>query len=405
MCKYLDSHLVLSFLLLGFVAICGCGTQSMQPNSTPAVQQDQPHDYGVYVAQNFPRFFAPSLPAIAAYHVTPDGAAQAVNGSPFPAPQGITQLLAGDQGGFLFANNIDSYDPTTGSMGPNRGIYSFRIGADGSLDTAARLTQTYFPVSLSSSGDTLYASESTSELFGLPLHLSVYSVNPANGQLAPEPAAGFSVNGQESFDGAMTHTQGGFWIKVEFIEGSSEMSFLHFETAPGSDTPLSATQLMLPDITDLYSRAIAGSEHFLLIRDGDARVQPVLRTYSVQNGAVTRVQDCVPGPACNFTLAVIHPSEHFAFLQSSDSVSIVPLDPTTGFGYDQARSVPLSSVQTPITSAMAVSADGKLLAIAREQQLDIFTVAPDGSLTPAAGSPFSLPFSDAGEMAITMLPH
>src|SRR5690242_19185900 len=99
--KYLDCHFVLSSLLVSFVAICGCGTQSSQPMPTPSVQQEQAHDYSIYVAQNFPRFFAPSVPAIAAYHVTSDGKAHAVDGSPFPAPQGITQLLAGDEGGFL----------------------------------------------------------------------------------------------------------------------------------------------------------------------------------------------------------------------------------------------------------------------------------------------------------------
>lgn len=404
--KYLDCHFVLSFLLLSFVLVCGCGTQSSPPMPTPAVQQDQSHDYAVYVAQNFPLFFARSTPAVAAYHVTSDGTADAVDGSPFPAPQGITQLLAGDEGGFLFANSVDSYDPETGIMGPNRGIYNFRIGSDGSLGPAARLTQTFFPISLASSGRTLYASESNSELFGHPLHLSVYSVNPISGQVALRPSEGFPVNGQESFDGVMTPTQSGFWIKTQFVDGGIDMTFLHFGTAPGSDTPLSATKMMLPDITDLYSRAIAGSEHFLLVRDGDFRVQPVFRTYSVKNRVVTHIQDCVSGPACDFALAVIHPSERFAFFQSSDSVSIVPLNHGTGFAFDQARLVPLSAPgPTPITSAMALSADGKLLAIAREQQLDIFTVAADGSLTPAEGSPFLLPFSDAGNMAITMLPH
>ena len=365
---------------------------------SPAVQPAQPHDYAIYFTSDVTQ-----PPAIAAFHVSTDGSTEAIHGSPFAGRSGTGQLFTGTGGNFLFANTYDFYEPDTGVLGPNRGIYVFKFAPDGSLSAPTRLTQTYFPVSLSASGSTLYVGQANQETFGYPIALSVYSVDPVSGQITLQPNSGITVAGQETFDGQPSTTQNGLWIKTGNVQNNTH-AFLHFATDRQSGAVMSPTQLTT-DAVDMYSTMLAESEHFLLVRDGDFHVQPVFRTYSVQNGQVTHLQDCPLLPTCFYAHAVIHPSERFAFLLSSSSVFTVPLDLNKGFRFDLATSVPLAPTSpNTILSALAMSEDGKLLAVARTLQLDIFSISEDGTLMPIKGSPFQMPISDPNVMTIALLP-
>ena len=91
------------------------------------------------------------------------------------------------------------------------------------------------------------------------------------------------------------------------------------------------------------------------------------------------------GPSLTVFSAVIHPSEKFAFVQTTmNSVSKVPLNDLAGLQFDQASTVPLvgATAGGDDCCAMALSADGKVLAITRYDRLNVFTVAADGSLAP-----------------------
>jgi hypothetical protein len=394
-------------LFIFTLILAGCGTQPAAPGTQPATQ-DQPHDYAIYVADTPLGLLMPSAPLVAGFHVSADGMAQPMQGSPFAAAQGIAQLLAGNEGSFLFVNSLDSYDFTTGVLGPDRGLFRLSINPDGSLGTPVRVTHTFFPLALSPSGNALYASEASDEVFGHPIELNTYSVDQKTGSLSLMPNAAMAIDGQESFDGQMTQPAPGFWIKTSLNGTSSLMTFVHFDTDPASGAPLNSTRLTIPNATDLYSSSLAASNHFLLVVDGTAVSQAVVRVFGLQAGTVSLLQNCFDPSQCNIIHAAIDPREHFAFLLSNDAVTVAPLNLANGLDFSHATSVPLSSMPAPpIVSALNLSPDGKLLAVARNHQLEIFAVGPDGSLMALQGSPFQLPqpIGEPANLLIVQLPQ
>jgi hypothetical protein len=245
-----------------------------------------------------------------------------------------------------------------------------------------------------------------------PIAVRTYAVDPSTSQLTLKTQDfGTRVEGSEPFYGQTDVTPNALWVKTGWppLCGTnctiSKFNRLPINNANGA--LLTVDETATPDEFDMLARPVAASDHFLVLLDGLSSGNKVLRLYANRDEAV-HVRDYAMEPALSVFSAAIHPSENFAFVQTTmNSVSRVPLNDQAGLQYDQASMSPLIPATAGASDccAMALSADGRILAITRYDRLDVFTVAADGTLTPAAGSPIQLPFLDPSVLAIVPLPQ
>lgn len=410
--KYLDCRVMLAFSFLSFAFLSGCGGRSSSvsappitaaPTPTPAPQAT-PQDYAVY-ASTYPDDFLPS--GIFAYRVSGStGIATPIAGLPFAAPHGIAKLMVSRNNNVLFANSFDSIDFSTDQFGADRGMYTFQIATDGTLSAPVRLNQTYFPATLSPSGSFLYRAESSDESFGSPLSLTAYTVNQSSGTLSPQTIAPVTVSGQEIFDGELVTDPTGFWVKTG-NPVSNVHTFEHFQIQNQTGAVSDPQHEAIIGV-DMYSTMVAASVNYLVALDGTARVQNTLHFWTIQNSSIT-AEFILTGCGLSFcpdegTTVAINPTQTFAFVLNHDSILTVPLSLSAGPDFDHARSTPLPASHFFNGGTFALSPDGKVLALGRFGELDIFMVAADGSLTPAVGSPFQTSLTAPPVVAIAGLP-
>ncbi len=395
-----------AFLFIAILLNTGCGTQSLatmaSPSPTPATA---PRTYAVY-ASTYPYDFLPA--GIFAFHVDGGpGIAAPISGSPFAAPHGIAKFMVSGQNNILFANTFDSIDFTTDRYGPDRGIYTLAIAADGSLSAPVQLDHTYFPATLSPNSNFMYRSESNDESFGLPLALTEYSVDPATGNLSPTTIAPQIMNGQESFEGQLLTDPNGIWMKVG-IPNTAVGNFQHFQVNPITGQ-ISRDPQMVTGAVDMYSHTLAASQNFLVALDGTANLQNMVHFWTIRDSSIvslTDMTDCIRGTCPNIgASAAIHPSQHFAFLFDGNAILTVPLSLSTGPDFSNAKSTVLPISRFSLGGTLAISADGQILAVGRFQELDIFKVSADGSLTPVQGSPFQTPLTAPPALQVVELPQ
>ena len=407
MCKSLVC-VAAGFILAVLTACSGLQSTPSMPSPNGPVPQSKTQSYAVYVSEDANRRFSNAPPIIAAYAVTANNRVSAIPGSPFAEPGGTSNLLPAAGGKFLFANNSDLVDPRTGTQGPNSGIYSFSIAPDGSLATPSRLTETFVPASITQSGAILYLSQPQQGL-GSPIAVRTYVVDPSTSQLTIKtPDFGTGVEGVEPFFGQTETTPSGLWVKTGWPPlcntNCTISKFNHLPINNENGALLTVDMSSTFEEFDMLAQAIATSDHFLLLLDGVSTGNKVLRLYADRNEAL-HVQDYPEGPSLTVFSAAIHPSENFALVQTTmNSVSTVPLNDQAGLQFDRASTVALQPATAggPDCCAMALSADGKVLAITRFDRLEIFTVAADGTLT--GGSPIQLPFLDPAILTIVPLP-
>jgi len=410
MCKSLVS-VASGFAVLVLSACSGLqSTFAPAPSPTAPGPQSTTQTYAIYVSEDANRRFSNAPPVIAAYAVTANNRVRAVAGSPFVDPGGTSNLLPAAAGKFLFANNSDIVDPTTGVQGPNKGIYSFGIAPDGSLSAPSRLTETFFPASITQSGAILYLSQPQPGS-ATPIAVRTYVVDPSTSQLTITPHDfGTGAEGAEPFFGQTETTPSALWVKTGWPPlCNTDCTTSKFNRSPINNENgalLTVDMTSTSDVFDMFAQPLATSDHFLLLLDGISSGNKVLRLYANRD-ELLHVQDYAVGPSLTVFSVAIHPSENFAFVQTTmNSVSTVPLNDQAGLQFDRAFTVALQPATAGASDccAMALSTDGKILAITRYDHLEIFAVAADGTLTRASGSPIQLPFLDPSILTVVPLP-